>query len=231
MFCCFFISSGLINSLIFRNPHVLNSLLAFTILGIFGLLLRFRLVFLKADQLENDDDIQALKLLMTLIAFCMEDAIQMFLEYFWIQKYVTIDIPQYLVVKDTIIAILALFALITSAFTLRRHSSTRSDFMFFAFGVIVNTVEYLRVGAVLKQYKAGTFNRNCIKVDDVGRIWQTPFTGECMSTTDKWILGLTFAPFASLPFLFAAFKDDFHRLINKFTSTEALVDANSNPSV
>lgn len=228
---CFYQLSGLIDSLIYRNPHVLNSLLAFTILGIFGLLLRFRLVFLKAGQLENDEDVKTLKLLMTLIAFCMEDAVQMFLEYFWIQKYVTIDIPQYLVVKDTIIAILALFALITSAITLKRHSSTKSDFMFFAFGVIVNTVEYLRVGAVLKQYKAGTFNRNCITVDDAGRIWQTPFTSDCMSTTDKWILGLTFAPFASLPFLFAAFKDDFHRLINKFTSTEVLMDANSNPSV
>ena len=219
--------SGLIDSLIYRNPNVLNSLLAFTVVGIFGLLLRFRLIFLKAEELENNDAIQTFKLLMTLIAFCMEDAIQMFLEYFWIQKYVSVDIPIYLVVKDTIIAILALYALITSALILKRHSSTKIDFMFFAFGVIVNTVEYLRVGAVLKQYKEGTFHQDCIAVKG-GRIWQTPFAGGCMSTTDKWILGLMFAPFASLPFLLAAFAEDIRKVITKFTSREVLMDSNAN---
>ena len=208
---------------------MLNSIIVFTVLGIFGLLFRYRLVYLKADEIESNDDVQALKLSMTLIAFCVEDAAQMFVEYFWIQKYVTIEIPKYLVVKDTIIAILALFALVTSALGLRKHTSTRSDLIFFAFGVIVNAVEYLRVGAVLKQYKNGTFHQDCISVDE-GRIWQTPFAGNCMSTTDKWILGLTFAPFASIPFLVVAFKSDFDNVFAKFSSTEALADTENQNS-
>eukprot|EP00111_Clytia_hemisphaerica_P023578 TCONS_00069451-protein len=218
-------SGSLIDGLIYRNGHVLNSIVAFTVVGVVGMILRFRLVHLKADDIQNKQDVQTVKLLLVLISFCLEDSVQMFLEYFWIQKYVTINIPTYLVIKDTIIAILSLFSLVSSILLLRQQSSRRA-FIFFAFGVIINIAEYLRISAVIKQYRRGSFEHDCLTVRD-GRLWQTPFNGQCLTSTDKWIVALTFVPFAAYPFLVEAFKSDIQLLFSKSkcSSTELLVES------
>ncbi|XP_066914687.1 uncharacterized protein [Clytia hemisphaerica] len=78
-------SGSLIDGLIYRNGDVLNSIVAFTVVGVVGMILRFRLVHLKADDIQNKQDVQTVKLLLVLISFCLEDSVQMFLEYFWIQ--------------------------------------------------------------------------------------------------------------------------------------------------
>ena len=155
----------------------------------------------------------------------------MFLEYFWIQKYVTIHTPTYLLIKDFIIAIIALYSLIASIFILKNRSSTRADYLFFGMGVVINLVEYLRVSAVIKLYEKGSFDRSCLQVVE-GKLWQEPFAKECLTSLDKWILALTFIPFCALPFLVAAFEGDILKCKNsvkmKFSSQEAIISPNRN---
>lgn len=175
--------------------------------------------------------IQTVKLLMILCSFFLEDSIQMFLEYFWIQKYVTLNTPTYLLIKDSIIAIIALYSLIASVMIFKKRSSTRPDYLFFGTGVVINLVEYLRVSAVLKLYKKGSFDRSCLQVVE-GRLWQKPFAKECLTSVDKWILALIFVPFCALPFLMAAFEGDILKCKNsikmKYSSQEAIISSNQN---
>jgi hypothetical protein len=168
---------------------------------------------------------------MILCSFFLEDSIQMFLEYFWIQKYVTVHTPTYLLIKDFIIAILALYSLIGSIFIFKNQSSTRADYLFFGMGVAINLAEYLRVSAVIKLYKQGSFDRSCLQVVE-GKLWQKPFTKECLTSIDKWILVLIFLPFCALPFLLAAFQDDIMKCKNsvkmKCSSQEAIISSDPN---
>lgn len=220
-------SGGLIDTGIYRNPHMLNSLIAFTCVGVVAMLITFRLICLKADDIKENGDVEAVKLMMILLAFLMEDSVQMFLEYYWIQKYVTINIPVYLVIKDVVIAIIAFHALLCSVWILKSESSTRMDYIFFAFGVVISLAEFLRVGAVIKQYRTGVFDRACLHVVD-GRLWQSPFSSSCMKSIDYWILVLTWLPFLSIPFLIVAFRSDIENMGRtvkaQFTSQQLIVD-------
>lgn len=200
-------SGGLIDPGIYRNPHVVNSLLAFTCLGVVAMLLTVRLIYLKAEEIKEHGDVKAVKLMMVLIAFLLEDCVQMFLEYYWIQKYVTSNVPVYLVIKDFVISFIAFHALLCSVWVLKRESSTRFDYIFFTFGVAISLAQFLRVGAVVKQYMTGVLNHDCLRVVD-GKLWQTPFDSGCMKNVDYWILVLTWFPFLSVPFLIVTFRED-----------------------
>ena len=92
---------------------------------------------------------------------------------------------------------------------------------------MISLAEFLRVGAVIDQYGNGKFDYGCLQVVN-GKLWQYPFSASCMKTIDYWILVLTFLPFASIPFLIAAFRSDINNVCktikSKFTSTQLLSD-------
>ena len=129
-----------------------------------------------------------------------------------------------------VIAIIAFHALLCSVWVLKSDSSTKIDYIFFTFGVVISLAEFLRVSAVIKQYRTGVFNHNCLQIVN-GKLWQTPFDSSCMKSIDYWILVLTWLPFLAVPFLVLAFRTDIANMGRtikvKFTSQQLIPDGSS----
>ena len=54
-----------------------------------------------------------------MIVFLFKDCSELFLEYFYIEKYVTIQPAWYMIAKDVVIAIIALFAIVNDEYNLK----------------------------------------------------------------------------------------------------------------
>ena len=101
----------LIDPAIQRNLDVNNAILAFAIVGATSNILTIKLWanFQDMDFVSDDKKRFSFKRYTMYIPFFFEDAAELVLEYFYIQRYVSITPPYYLYVKDIVIALLLIY--------------------------------------------------------------------------------------------------------------------------
>lgn len=208
----------LIDPTIYRNPHVINGILVFAIFGALksmfvaymfvcrrnlnGFLVGFMYEDLAARE-QYDDYVELNSVYMT---YVFEDCFEMFLEYFWIEKYFTYSPPIYMVIKDVVMMGIPAYGI----FKLVKTKMLGINFNIYEIWwdsllIILLIVELLRAIGAIYQYERKVFNRNCLSVAH-GKLVQTPFNSNCLHDIDYAIICLAF--FLYLPLsvrLFFAF--------------------------
>ena len=196
---------GLIDSLIYRNAYVVNAIMVFAVFGALkciGVSIAF--VLITSDEGDLDDfgehgpekikmfHAKKFKYLSIYLTFIFEDGIEMFLEYFWLEKYFTQSAPIYMVVKDVTLVLVAIYAICGSCCG-GRHPMSNCLFRFLIGAtVFIFLSEILRVVGAVYQYKKGILSsRDCLKVDH-GKLIQTPFDADCLRKIDYAIVFFTF---------------------------------------
>ena len=181
----------IIDSVIYRNVHVNNAILVFTILGvlkmflIMGLFLRSHKLF----EISKKEDLANIKRGIILLTFLAEDGIQLFLEYFYISKYFT-DSPRYfLVFRDIVAAVVAICVISLDLKEVFNKKTDKFRRILFGIMVFIGITELLRMFAVIDQCVNLKLHRHCFKVVE-GKLLQTPFNTSCLKKIDYAILGV-----------------------------------------
>ena len=127
---------------------------------------------------------------MALFTFYFEDGSELILEYFFIEKYLTVQPPWYLFAKDVVIALIALYmvfdVLVEDYCRAERYTECNISINV----LLIGTLMFIRVGAAGYQYVTGKLRRACLKVDDM-KLVQTPFATGCLREVDYAIIVLS----------------------------------------
>ena len=225
---------NILHKAIIRNTYVNNAILVFALIGCLKILLCVLNIQRFLERVDVLPDVGGQKhLLQTfkvqkaqnhLITFFFEDCAELFLEYFFIEKYIMEYPSPVLIIKDIILAIIALGCLIIDAvfgisilcksqkqFKQHLMSEQKHDFISeykskyaYTFGgsVLVALINFLRVGGAGYQYITGKLHPNCLEIVD-GVLVQTPFAEGCLREVDYLILLFNFLP---IPMTILAFK-------------------------
>ena len=134
-----------------------------------------------------------------------EDGPEILLEYFYVEKYLSKQIAWYLLVRDVILCIIALYSIAISltwlvlfGLQVRRRYQRETiipnipalDCTVVVNGgcsLLIGFCIFLRTGGAGYQYVTGKLRRSCFEVFD-GVLRQTPFTAGCMREVDYFIL-------------------------------------------
>ena len=184
--------------MIHRNADVVNAVVVFAVLGVVAIVIN---IYIIRRGIKNTEDTVPLTYTMgvVLLTFVFEDCIDLFLEYFWIEEYITSTPPYYLVAKDTIIAFIALFLICDFIKDLWEEYDDDSKFKYLLpFQLIACVAAFLRSGAVIYQYFVGKINHGCLAVV-AGQLMQKPFARGCMRKIDYTILVMNFVPLLTVP--------------------------------
>ena len=196
---------------IFRNIHVNNSILAFAIIGSIKVL--FFLLFGIHCNERNQDCLDLSKLDQLWYAFLLEDGPELILEYFYVEKYVSLKPPWYLLVRDMILAFVSLYIVYrvlkwflseredNSAHNGREDNSAHNGTghpsiafkiprLFTLFTSQIGVLMFLRVGGAGYQYVSRHLKRDCFNVHD-GMLLQNPFSGGCLNEVEYIIITLS----------------------------------------
>ena len=178
----------LIDSKVYRNDHVLNGILAFTFLGaIKTILVSFLFCSFAFGDGKEKKHVMQYKRVNIHLTFVLEDGIEMFLEYYWIERYFTHSPPVYMIARDAFLLLMAIYGVFDACLS----DGGITIFVFIA--------ELLRIIGAVYQYEKGVFNRDCLTVND-GMLIQTPFTSGCLRGLDYAIIFFIFFAFAFLFF-------------------------------
>ena len=203
---------------IYRNKHVNNAILAFSMLGCLKLLfwirfigiyrvLRMRNETWKHKNLATLKFLSAIKLYFEASTFLFEDGPELILEYFYVEKYMSIQPAWYLFVRDIILCVISLYTIIVSSTSLvsrvirfrdnyagmkwkNKCSKICETAVNIGSNVLIGLLLFMRVGGAGYQYVTGKLRRSCFIVDD-GALIQTPFTFGCMREVDYFIIVLS----------------------------------------
>ena len=203
---------------IYRNKHVNNAILAFSMLGCLKLLfwirfigiyrvLRMRNETWKHKNLATLKFLSATKLYFEASTFLFEDGPELILEYFYVEKYMSIQPAWYLFVRDIILCFISLYTIIVSSTSLvsrvirfrdnyaglkwkNKCSKICETAVNIGSNVLIGLLLFMRVGGAGYQYVTGKLRRSCFIVDD-GALIQTPFTYGCMREVDYFIIVLS----------------------------------------
>ena len=202
---------------IYRNATVNNFILAFSIIGCLKILFWLRIIgvgraytlseVLTVMSTKSSDKkfLDSLKILFLTVTFMFEDGPELLLEYFYVEKYMSKQITWYLLARDVIMCIIAIYSIAMSSIWLishglkayRKTSFSKYDCSRFLCGslalggcsLLIGLCHFLRTGGAGYQYVTGKLRRSCFEVfDDVLR--QTPFTAGCMREIDYFIVVL-----------------------------------------
>lgn len=190
----------LIDENITRNNHVNNSILAFAAIGSVKLVL-FHLPFNHDN--EDQDPLSEIKQSLIWQGFFLEDGSELILEYFYIEKYVTLRPPWYLFARDIILALIPVYIVCNSckSFIDKCESDNgrldRKNALLFIISIfqypncisLVGLLMFLRALGAGYQYITGNLTRGCFKVNN-GMLSQTPFSPECLRGIDYAIIVL-----------------------------------------
>ena len=182
---------------IIRNPHVMNAILGFAVFGCVKISFwccGFMYVWWRGLNVNDDYHLEDNNVYtegwehyMVLFTFYFEDGPELILEYFYIEKYVTVQPPWYLFVKDVVIALLALYMVINVSVNyyckMRQHKDCNISINVLLIGALMFT----RVGAAGYQYVTGKLKRSCFEVEDM-KLVQTPFKSGCLREVDYTII-------------------------------------------
>ena len=192
----------LIDGMIFRNHYVNNGIYAFALLGCIKLLLCV-CFFYSIPNEEERDSIKVPKLLNYCVVYLLEDAGEMFLEYFYIEKYFTEQPTPFLFIRDVILFLMASYTIVDVLRFAHDEMKWNIDdddvssrvflIMLTLCSVCVGTSNLLRVAGAGYQYTTSKLHPNCLGVVG-GRLQQFPFAGGCLREIDYIILPLIFVP-------------------------------------
>lgn len=212
---------------IFRNIHVNNAILAFSIIGSIKVL--FFLLFGTHTDERNQACLDLSKLDQLWYAFLLEDGPELILEYFYVEKYISLKPPWYLLVRDMILAFVSLYIVYR---VLKWLLSEKEDYgarngnahpsiafkiprLFTLFTSQIGVLMFLRVGGAGYQYVTRHLKRDCFNIHN-GMLLQNPFSGGCLDEVDYIIITLScILLFPSIFIGFAGFYFTFVHAISK----------------
>lgn len=197
-------SGGLIDGRITRNIHVNNSILVFSCLGSLAstivALFYLGVVYSYEKEREHHSWTVFAKMLAASTKLLLEDAPELLLEYFFVDKYIVSGSstpPWYLVGKDVITAliyILPLFQIASSVvkdFKLTREK--KGNFGCFVYTTITAARVFMSFGLVFRvvgmiiQYMRTSVNKECYIILEMSLLIQRPFASGCLNWCD-WIV-------------------------------------------
>ena len=199
---------------IYRNATVNNFILAFSIIGCLKILFWLRIIGVGRSRglLErcartkvDKKFLDTMKIWFLTATFMFEDGPELLLEYFYVEKYMSQQIAWYLLARDVIMCIIAIYSIAISSIWLISHglkAYRETSFSIYGYSgflcqslaldgcsLLIGLCHFLRTGGAGYQYVTGKLRRSCFEVfDDVLR--QTPFTAGCMREIDYFIVVL-----------------------------------------
>ena len=201
-----------IHDYIYRNIHVSNAILAFSILGCLKILFWLRILGVgKTTGMKvrkTTENLKLLKLYFVAGTFIFEDGPELILEYFFVEKYMSKQLTWYLFARDIVLCIISLYTLVISSLVLlpslnrikqyirgkndkRRRGSVICQFVVRNIcNVFIGLLLFLRAGGAGYQYVTGKMRRSCFTINN-GFLIQTPFTVGCMRGVDYFIITLS----------------------------------------
>ena len=197
---------------IYRNIHVNNAILAFSILGCLKILFWLRIIGVGKTagmkDLKTTENLKLLKLYFVAGTFIFEDGPELILEYFFVEKYMSKQLTWYLFARDIVLCIISLYTLVISSLVLlpglnrikqyirgkndkKRRGSVICQFVVRNIcNVFIGLLLFLRAGGAGYQYVTGKMRRSCFTTKN-GFLIQTPFTVGCMRGVDYFIITLS----------------------------------------
>ena len=134
-----------------------------------------------------DDHRRRWKHYMAMFTFYFEDGPELILEYFYIEKYVTVQPPWYLLVKDVVIPLLALYKVFDIMLVDYYRRKQYKECNITINVLLIGTLMFIRVGAAGYQYVTGKLRRACLEVDNKNLV-QAPFASGCLREVDYVII-------------------------------------------
>ena len=205
----------LIHPLIYRNAHVNNSILGFACLGAIKSVVvaacYIDVVMSNENERENHYQVVLYTLTAASVKLFLEDAPELILEYFYVDKFIVNNPPWFLVGKDVVAAfiyILPLIKIVKSGvlndklikLIKKKYNSLGAYLLYMpatlARGFMSLAMIFRIVGMII-QYMGTTVNAECFVVFD-NALQQTPFASGCLNWCDYAILGLTSLTLLSL---------------------------------
>ena len=198
----------LLDSTITRNVHVNNGILVFAVLGAimasYGGYCYFIVLLMNEDKGSLNDRAKVINWTIR-AAGCkivFEDAPEMILEYFYVDKYIVEYQPWYLIMKDVITAVIYALPLIKYVKKVIKKTDYPDHkilekiygndhvFMYIyvtSARVMMSLAMTFRIVGMIIQYTSGTIDQDCLEVTD-GKLIQTPFTIGCLNWCDWCVL-------------------------------------------
>ena len=217
-----------IDESITRNTYVNNSILAFAIIGSIKVVLFF---IYRAHYHENDPEkrLKITKVKQLWFGFLLEDGPELILEYFFVEKFVSLEPPWYLLGRDIISAFSSLFTVISVLkYLCCDVKNFKSNFfapgdpiiglkfprLFAFFTSLISALMFLRAGGAGYQFFTGDLERDCFNVQD-GMLLQNPFSDGCLTEIDYAIIVLSCILLIPSIFIgFAGYCYAYHRNTN-----------------
>ena len=203
---------------IYRNVHVNNAILAFSVLGCLKILFWIRIMgsmmmMEVAGMLEGRRNARLLshqKLYFLGGTFIFEDGPELILEYFFVEKYMSKQLTWYLFASDIIFCAISLYTIVESSFFLQSGISSRLRKSFYkgryykvktcssvfwyavinSSSLLIGLLWFLRAGGAGYQYITGKLKRSCFVVKN-GFLIQTPFKKGCLREVDYFNIVLS----------------------------------------
>ena len=182
---------------IYRNRYVNDAIIIFSGLGCLKIFFWMRIIGVGAKTGLKDlspRTLSVLKLYFVAGTFIFEDGPEIIVEYFYVEKYLTIQPAWYLLARDIVLCVISLYHLVeSSCFLVGDFFRSRNRIYKLAISnicnVIIGVVLSLRVGGACYQYFTGKLRGSCLTLDN-GVLIQTPFTCRCMREVDYFIIVL-----------------------------------------
>ena len=177
----------LLDSSINFNQYASNAIYAFAVLGVAKMVLCVFVLFC-ATTVEYGKHINLI------IVYLFEDAGEMFVEYFFVEKYIVGQPTPLYFVRDVVLFVVSVSTIIGVIVWARGvRWTSKHKITFIICCVAIGLINLLRVLGVGYQYTTSKLHRNCLDVVD-GRLVQTPFARGCLREIDYVILGTVFIP-------------------------------------
>ena len=227
-----------IHEYIYRNIHVNNAILAFSVLGCLKILFWLRVIGMGKSagmkDLKTKENLKQLKLYFVAGTFIFEDGPELILEYFFVEKYMSKQLTWYLFARDIVLCIISLYTLVISSLVLlpglnrikqyirgkndkRRRGSIICQFVIRNIcNVFIGLLLFLRAGGAGYQYVTGKLRRSCFSTEN-GFLIQTPFTVGCMRGVDYFIIVLSGISILSSVFALFAVNHFLKRIYSPFS--------------
>lgn len=198
-------TGNLIDHAIQRNAHVNNAILAFAVLGATSNFLTIKL-WAKFQNTNFESDAKkrfTLERYTMYIPFFFEDAAELILEYFYIQRYVSITPPYYLYVKDITIVLLLIYNVYNYLSNERDNFGASLINALYALNILtvlqsigslcVLVAQIIRLVGQWIQFVEGTVPSSCFVIKE-GKVFQKPFKKHCLREFEIALLVLTSIP-------------------------------------
>ena len=192
-------SGQIISEMVHRNTTANNALYIL----IYVSMIVNQLVFILC--LKYFDNLYFIKELMSMVFFAFTGAPELFIEYFYLDRYVTRKTDWYLFVRSALQFLLSLLTIYSALRNIYdpRNKYSKPIYKVAAFVTVpIGAATACRVVGSTYQYAFGLIKRDCFTVNS-GGVYQSPFNTGCLRGVDYALMVLTFLPAAIFSVFFA----------------------------